>query len=270
MSLLADLMTSDALDPGYAAAAARHGDAGEPRPRGLRPWFALAAVAAAGLLLATAVTEARQEEPTAERQRQRIVAEIEGRTAQTDRLQRDLARVRKDTARARAEQLARSEAGQRAQRRLRSLALMTGETAVEGPGLRVTVDDSTGRSDTSGAVPETRVLDRDLQQLVNALWAAGASAIAVDGQRLTAVTAIRAAGDAILVDYRPVSPPYVITAIGDAEAMEVRLADSRAGRLFRTLESTFGIAFDVERRRHMTLPGASALTLHYAREERHK
>ena len=55
-----------------------------------------------------------------------------------------------------------------------------------------------------------RVLDRDLQELVNGLWAAGAEAVSVDGQRLTARTAIRSAGEAVLVDFRPLSPPYVV------------------------------------------------------------
>lgn len=271
MSLLAD-MTGDALDPGYAAAAARTGAAGRQRSRSNGRLALLAAVTAVGLLLATAAAKVRQDEPVAERQRERIIAEIQVRTAQTDRLQDELSRLHRETSRARAERLARSAAGRRADRELRRLALVTGATPVEGPGIRVTVDD-TAAGDGSGAsagAPGTRVLDRDLQQLVNALWAAGASAVAVDDQRLTAVTAIRSAGDAVLVDYRPVSPPYVVTAIGDPRTLEVRFADSAAGRLFRTLESTFGIRYDIERNDRLRLPGAAALTLHYAREVPHQ
>ena len=55
-----------------------------------------------------------------------------------------------------------------------------------------------------------RVLDRDLQVMVNALWAAGAEAIAINGQRLTARSAIRYAGEAILLDFRPLVPPNVM------------------------------------------------------------
>lgn len=272
MSLLADLMTSDALDPGYTRAAAREGAANRRSASWPGRLLALATVVVIGLVLATAVAKVRREEPAAERHRQQLVAEIESRTDQTDRLQRELARQRRETARARAALLARSAAGQRTQRELSRLALVAGETPVTGPGISVTVDDApedaAGTSDD--VVSGTRVLDRDLQELVNSLWAAGADAIAINGQRLAAVTAIRAAGDAILVDYRPVSPPYVITAIGDPATLEARFADSRAGRLFRTLESAFGIGFEVERGEDLRLPGASALTLHYAREVRQK
>ena len=54
----------------------------------------------------------------------------------------------------------------------------------------------------------------DLQNVANALWAAGAEAIAINGQRLTATSTIRAAGNAILVDFRPVTSPYEVSAIG--------------------------------------------------------
>lgn len=268
MSLLADLMTSDALDPGYADAARGDGTRARP-PRTARLLF-LAVLTAVGVLLATAVTQQQKEEPAAESQRQRLVTEVEERTEQADRLQRELARVRREAARARSDSLAHSAAGNRVEARLRALALAVGEAPVTGSGIRVTVDDAAAANDagSSDGASASRVLDRDLQKLVNALWAAGAGAVAVNGQRLTAVTAIRAAGDAILVDYRPVKPPYVVTAIGDPEALRVRFADSRAGRLFRTLEATFGIGFDVERGDRLRLPGASTLTLHYAREVR--
>ncbi|MQA84860.1 MAG: DUF881 domain-containing protein [Streptosporangiales bacterium] len=272
MSLLADLMTSDALDPGYTTAA-RRGEGGNGRTSSRSgAVLVLVTVVAIGLLLATAVAKVRREEPVAERHRQELVAEIESQTRQTDRLQRELVRQRRETARHRAALLAQSAAGQRTQHELSRLAFVAGETPVEGPGIQVTVDDAPERSEqeSDDVISGARVLDRDLQELVNSLWAAGADAIAINGQRLTSVTAIRAAGDAILVDYRPVNPPYVVTAIGDPDTMETRFADSRAGRLFRTLESTFGIGFGVRRDEGLKLPGASALTLHYAREVRQR
>ena len=60
-----------------------------------------------------------------------------------------------------------------------------------------------------------RVYDRDLQDVVNALWLAGAEAMSINGQRLTAATAIRSAGEAILVNSRPLSPPSLVHAIGN-------------------------------------------------------
>ncbi len=72
-----------------------------------------------------------------------------------------------------------------------------------------------------------RVLSKDLQVVTNALWEAGAEAISINGQRLTARSAIRFAGDAILVNYRPLTRPYVISAIGDPQNLQVEFADNR-------------------------------------------
>ena len=61
--------------------------------------------------------------------------------------------------------------------------------------------------------------DGDLQLVVNALWAAGAEAISINGQRLGPTTAIRFAGEAVLVDFRPVTNPYEVSAIGDPDTL---------------------------------------------------
>ena len=76
------------------------------------------------------------------------------------------------------------------------------------------------------------ILDRDIQLLVNDLWAAGAEAIAIGGVRLQPSSAIRQAGGSILVDNRPVFWPMTIDAIGDPSGMQVnvdRLAPASAG-----------------------------------------
>ena len=65
-----------------------------------------------------------------------------------------------------------------------------------------------------------KVFDTDIQLLVNALWASGAEAITINESRLTTTSAIRSAGDAILVNYRPLLPPYKIAAIGDSKMKE--------------------------------------------------
>ena len=59
--------------------------------------------------------------------------------------------------------------------------------------------------------------------VVNALWAAGAEAISVNGQRIGPDTFVRTAGSAILVNVTPVSSPYEVTAIGDSNALSVAL-----------------------------------------------
>jgi uncharacterized protein YlxW (UPF0749 family) len=270
MSLLADLFAGKILDPGYAEAAARRAAAGERGPgrrTGVRSAGFLAALMVIGLLLAAAGEEVRRSEPVAQRQRARLVAEIRGRTAESDGLQRRLAGLADETERLRAASLASSDAGRRARAELARTAEAAGATPVSGGGLMVVLDDAgDGRRDGGG--PETgRVYDQDLQAVVNGLWAGGATAIAINGQRLTSTTAIRSAGEAILVDYRPLSPPYEVTALGDRERLEAEFSGSVAARRLRVLTDRFGIRADVHPKRAARLPAAGPPRLRYAHEE---
>ncbi|MGB8651828.1 MAG: DUF881 domain-containing protein, partial [Mycobacteriales bacterium] len=151
-----------------------------------------------------------------------------------------------------------------------ALELATGATAVRGPGIVVTLDDApdagaAAASQRGGQLGDGRVYDRDLQDVVNALWLAGAEAVSINGQRLTALTAIRSAGEAILVDFRPLAPPYVVRAIGDVDTMEPAFVDGPTARRFQTWTSLYGIGFDVARARDLRLPSAGTPDLRLAR-----
>jgi uncharacterized protein YlxW (UPF0749 family) len=105
------------------------------------------------------------------------------------------------------------------------------------------------------------VLDVDLQHAANGLWAAGAEAIAINGQRLTTLSAIRTAGSAILVDFRPLSPPYTLDAIGDPKSMAAKFADGADGRYLFALKTQYGIRFDTTTKDHLSLPAANQLSV---------
>jgi len=265
MSLLADLLSDSGLDPGYEAAAARRAASGDPRSRSGRVARLLAATALLGLLGAIAVVQVRRGAPVAERQRNALIAQIHQRTQETDDLRRQADGLRGQTEALRRAALARSDAGQEAHQELDRAADAAAATSVSGAGAVVTVDDSrTAGGGTSRQ--DGRIYDQDLQRLVNGLWTAGATAVAINGQRMTATTAIRSAGDAILVDYRPLSPPYAVSAVGGAD-LGKDFGGSAAGRAFRTLKATFGIRFDIRQEDRMRLPAAPALALRYARTE---
>ncbi len=108
--------------------------------------------------------------------------------------------------------------GQRLLTRLDALSLAAASTAVIGPGLTVTITDP-GASPNLSDVSKQRVngsrqiiLDRDLQLVVNSLWASGAEAISVGGARIGPNMTIRQAGGAILVDDNPTTSPSAILA----------------------------------------------------------
>ncbi|KAB2339490.1 DUF881 domain-containing protein [Actinomadura rudentiformis] len=267
MSLLSDLFAGKVLDPGYAEAAARREAAGEREPRRgrFRHGGVLLVLIVVGLLIAVAVAEVRRSEPVAQQQRSRLIGEIRTRTAESDELQRRLDRLRADTERQRVAALARSEAGRRARADLTAAGAAAAAVPVEGTALVVTLADAEPQDGGRRRADAGRVYDQDLQVLVNALWAAGARAIGINGQRLTPTTAIRTAGEAILVDYRPLTGPYEVTALGDRDRIEGALRRSAAGRRLQALEDRFGVRYGTRRTDEARLPAAGALQLRHAR-----
>ncbi|MER6915804.1 DUF881 domain-containing protein [Streptomyces sp. NPDC000594] len=266
MSLLTNVM-EHGLDEGYAEATARRREKGGPLPRTLRAKLGLAV----GLVLAAAIVtvgaaEARISAPVLAKEREELIDRVEAKTAQADELARRVDRLR-------------DEVGERQRKALNSagsdredlVELLAGGTEVEGPGLRLVVDDAAdtepgagGPRGSSGFSDTGRVRDRDMQRIVNGLWESGAEAVAINGQRLTALSAIRAAGDAILVDNRPLVPPYTVLAVGDGKRLDTRFRSSADGQYLRVLRENFGIRFTVSSKDEVRLPAAPSLIVRTA------
>ncbi len=155
--------------------------------------------------------------------------------------------------------LAGTSLGEQAQQRLERLRIATGQTQVSGSGITVTIDDAPSDSDTTTESESGKVLDADLQIVINGLWQSGATHIAINERRLTPTTAIRSAGRAILVNYRPLTPPYVITAISpDANQMAGTFRESSAGLLLEELEASYGVFWELHTVGEVTLPAAAS------------
>jgi uncharacterized protein YlxW (UPF0749 family) len=260
MSLLADLFAGKDLDPGYAEAAARGTVDGAAARRG-RLFFATVLL---GLLGAVSVIQLQRSEPVAQRQWEALTAQIHQRTRETRSLTAQTDRLRSQTDALRRAALASSAAGRRATAGLDRATAAAAGTEVRGPALVVTVDDAPPKGST--ATDGGRIYDQDLQGLVNALWASGATAVGINGQRLTSTTAIRMAGDAILVDYRPLSEPYVVSAIGAARSA---FTGSRSDQDLLAIKATYGIRFDIQTEGSVRLPAAVPPSLRYAQEDDH-
>lgn len=263
MSLLNDVFASP-LDPGYRAAAERRAAAGGTRraPFSTRTVVVLVLVSVAlGVATTAAAVALRTPEPSAIAARTLLVDQITERGAEVDRLRSANADL---GAQITALQSAALQA--RDSELVDQLALdsaVSGATAVTGPGLRITLEDADVPDPESD--PDSRVQDIDLQVVVNGLWASGAEAIAVNGQRLSATTAIRSAGSAILVDVVPLVGPYTIEAIGDPAELQTRLARTSAGQHMATLGSTYGIGVTTSAHDELDLPGTAVATLGSAR-----
>lgn len=126
------------------------------------------------------------------------------------------------------------------------LADVAGGGALEGPGVVVTLDDSGAARSPTGDPNDLLVHERDIQTVVNALWAAGAEAVALNGHRLTSVSAVRCAGNTLLLNGTVHSPPYEILAIGDPDALQDSLAARPGMDRLLAAARTFGLRYLVE------------------------
>ncbi|WP_040162726.1 DUF881 domain-containing protein [Nigerium massiliense] len=237
---LLDGIVRDALDPDYAVVAAR-----TTRPR-RRPVLTAAAVAILGMLLALACAQTFRARPADEAERQQLIERIRSAAAQGDALRARSGELSRENAALEVRAAGLDEA---TRTRLQSLELAAGTLPARGPGVRLTVDDG-----PAGAREGGEVVDADLRVAVNGLWRAGAEAVAVNGHRLTTRTAIRSAGEAITVDYRSLTRPYVVEAIGDPRGLERRFRDGDAGASWRTLGDTYGMRFDLRTAGDLALP----------------
>jgi uncharacterized protein YlxW (UPF0749 family) len=250
------------LDPGYADAAARkaRGEGPSPRARKVLSGITAVTLAALGFLLVIAYRQTMADEPARTRAHDTLVRQVQDRRKDTAELQAQADRLRDEVA-----ALRERELGGAAVARLTNLEAATGLARVHGSGAKVTladgpvtIDPVTGERQTQGQVKDT-----DLQQAANALWAGGAEAIAINGMRLTSTTTIRQAGEAILVDLRPVTTPYQVVAIGPDDLGE-KFREGAAGRFFRALNTKFGVSYDVAEAGDVTLDAATEPNLRQA------
>ena len=260
MGLLRDLMASP-VEAGYAEAARRRARAGGPAARTGRATLSLLMATVLGVVTVTAVTTLRQPRSEVERSRALLEEEIADRTADAEGLARANEDVTAEIAALQQDALATANPG--LFRTLQEVELLSGAVAVTGPGLVVQLEDAAA-PDGEEVEAGSRVQDLDLQIVANALWAAGAEAIAINGQRLTAVTAIRSAGQAILVDLAPLVGPYRVEAIGDVRATQTAFARSTAATHLSTVAGTYGIRVAVTAEQRLELPGGAVTRLHHA------
>jgi len=270
MTLLTQVMERP-LDPGYAAAAERRRASGEPAGHPDRSALTLTVLVLLGVLLAAAALQARGQTTSRVAERDLLVAEITRQDDAAARLQQRNVALQARIEVERARQHNQPALGGLADQ-VGELALVTGALSVVGPGVRVDVDDAAALTPKAGGDPRARsaaddgrVLDQDLQSVVNGLWAAGAEAVSINGQRLTALSAIRSAGQAILVDYRPLSPPYRILAVGDAKRLPAAFSENAGGRELKYLADNFAIRYNVEPAARLVLPASAGLEVRRAR-----
>jgi uncharacterized protein YlxW (UPF0749 family) len=271
MTLITEMMERP-LDPGYAAAAERRQVSGLPAATGLRSPLLIIAAILIGGLLGTSAMALRAPTTAASKIKQDLVHRIEDRRAHADAQTRLIQTLRDQINTAQAAALSeQSQTGLAAE--LSKLELASGTVPVTGPGLVLSVDDAPAKAEpiapdanprTATGPDQGKVTATDLQVIVNGLWEAGGEAISINGHRLTTRSAIRSAGAAILVDYRPLTRPYIITAIGDPGSLMVQFADNNGGSYLQSLMNNYQIRSDIQNRTSVVVPGEPTLSLQKA------
>ena len=208
-------------------------------------------MAVIGFLIVTATTSARQRQEAEVPRRSELVRLIDARQDLVDGLDEAVRALRDQVAEAQARVDQSSTLRRQMAAREADLAAQAGTVALEGPGLVVTLDNSHRRPPSPEQAGAYRIHDSDVQLVVNALFAAGAEAVAVNDSRVVATTPIRSAGDTILVNFRPQTPPYSVAAIG---ASRRDFASSLISRRFGDWTRLFGLTFRVEERDEIVVP----------------
>ncbi|WP_306941056.1 DUF881 domain-containing protein [Streptomyces phaeochromogenes] len=274
MSLLTNVM-DHSLDDGYAEAAARKkADGTGALPKTLRAKLGLAAgLVLAALVVTVGAAQARIAAPVAAKEREELIDRIDRETSAADKLEGSIDKLRDDVS-ARQREALKKHGGDQGE----LVGILSGAVEVHGPGVKLVVDDGkeadeAGDGDareTSGFSDTGRVRDRDMQRVVNGLWESGAEAISINGQRLTALSAIRAAGDAILVDNKPLVPPYTVLAVGDGKRLSTEFQNSGDGQYLDALRKNFGIRTSISVEDDVRLPAAPSVIVRTAQPSTEK
>ena len=246
---LLDRLIADAQADDYTLAAEQH-----PGAKGSR-WLTLVLCAVIGLLFAAAGWQWQSVQPSAQERRADLITRINAADAKAEQEQAQAAELRASVSQL--QQLATSGLGEDFTSQLRSVEIASGFVGLEGPGAVLIMDDAVPPLPRGVEPDEAKVLDIDVQTAVNGLWEAGAAAIAINDIRLTSVTAIRTAGEAILVDYRPLEPPYRIAAVGPADLAD-RFADGQTSDELARLGRDYGIQSEVTPAEQLRVPASTA------------
>jgi uncharacterized protein YlxW (UPF0749 family) len=230
-----------ALDDDYYVHRGVHREAGLARKLSFG-WV----LAVMGAGVAVAALGLRHQGSGAELERQAMIGDIIESRADQDRSQAVVAQLQQDVAtleRRRGADVPETD----------DLGLVAGALSAAGPGVVVQVDNGPGK--------DGLVADTDLQLLVNGLWYAGAEAVSVDGERIGSLTSIRAAGDAITVNFRSIRAPYEVVALGEPDALLSRFGQSPTGQFWESRHRQAHVRFDVRASAEVAVPAVPSRRL---------
>lgn len=223
----------------------------------------------AGVLFSTSA-ETSQGTDLRAGQRLQLEGLIAQRNGNVRSLEAQLRKLRRDVDKATAAESSQNAGVATAQRNVDGLRAPAGLSALRGPGLVVTLDDAprgaNGSLPAGASADDVVVHQQDVQAVVNALWAGGADAMSIMGQRVVGTSAVRCVGNTLLLQGRTYSPPFVIVAIGDRRGMLRGLADEPGVAIFLQYVAAYRLGYQVDSKSEVTVPAFDgSLSLQHAR-----
>lgn len=267
MALLEEVLDPP-VGPGYRSAAEKRLEQGLPASSGTRTWLMLAVGLLLGLMFAAAATSLGGQEQAIANTRTQLIERIEAaqeagdeHRVRVDALRGDISALEQQALEQEATPGGQGQGQESSAARIAAAGLEAGATAVQGPGVIVRLADAVPPATSPGeSVEAERINSRDIQLVVNALWSAGAEAISINDHRMTSTSAIRFAGKAIIVDFRGLTPPYEIRAIGDPDRLAEETTTGLVGAYLAELRSQLGLRAQVEQLELITIGPAERLT----------
>ncbi|MDL4773515.1 DUF881 domain-containing protein [Actinomadura xylanilytica] len=146
----------------------------------------------------------------------------------------------------------------RAQAEADRLAARSGFGPLDGPAIRVALDDApqpkTGELPRGVGPDDLVVHQADVQAVVNALWAGGAEGLQIMDQRLISTSAVRCVGNTLILQGVVYSPPFRITAVGDPYRLRAALDASPEISIYQKYVREYGLGYSVRTVRKARLP----------------
>lgn len=219
-----------------------------PRTTGQR-LVALVALVVAGFLMTSAALAARGQDLRPSRNTE-LVQLVQDQANRNQQLAREVS-----TTRAEVDRLIQQKAPDRVD--TSAAAAQAGLTPVRGPAVSVTLQDAPANVKPAGVAESLLIVhQQDIQAVVNAMWAGGAEAMTIQGQRVTSRTGIKCVGNTVLLHGIPYAPPYQIVAIGDQDRIETSLAESSYLKAYRQAAERYGLGYTQRRLSEARMDGS--------------
>ena len=190
-------------------------------------------------------------------QSSKILFSIQRLEAEQQELKSVLAELRQELAERQQAAAAQTDRLQILQVELDRQRRLAGLTPMEGPGVRVTLDDSAVRIPPAADPNAYIIHEYDLRDIVNLLWTAGAEAIAINDERLVSTSSVYCAGSTVMVNNTRLSPPYTIRAIGNPRVLQDFLNNPSYLKDLKEKKRLYGLDFVVQDAAGLTLPAYS-------------